>query len=179
MEKWEPLDFVWPRLHCNQNREVQLQLKDDSDLSELGSDKEWENAVSLYDEYLKSVQWPEGIKDLQHNGCLHDALLLDRWHYTDKLSLTLKQYDGAWDGRKYIAVILYSGVRSLVPLPEPEIIKGHPKLEKKFWAYDQWADLGDGWYRHYLYFSDECFYVDFREVASIRIMLSGNATASA
>lgn len=154
MEKWDPLDFVWPRLH------EAMQTRDDA--ASDAADAAWERAVELYDDYLKSVRWPKGFRDLLDNGSLHDATAIDWWPANGGWILTLRQDNGAWDGRDYIAVVQWH---------DPVFVSSTLGKEgvKSYWLYDQLADLGGGRYRHHLHFTDGTFVIDCSDVTVTRV----------
>lgn len=154
MEKWDPLDFVWPRLH------EAMQARDDA--ASQAADAAWEAAAALYDEYLKSVAWPPGIRDLLDNGSLHDATAVDWWPANGGWILTLRQDNGAWDGRDYIAVVQWH---------EPALVSSTlgPAGVASYWLYDQLAELGGCRYRHYIYLTNGVFVIDCSDVTVTRV----------
>jgi hypothetical protein len=158
MTTWDPLDFVWPRLH---------EALQDPAFDEEAS-AAWEQAASLYSAYLKSVIWPDGIRDVQANGSLHDAKLIDLWIRPGCVLMTLCQDDGAWDGRDYVCVLKY---KLATVLPEEAKLTAGKTLLGGVWRYDQWADLGDGSYRHFLYFSCGIMRLDIIDVQATRVFM--------
>lgn len=159
MDKWDPLDFVWPRLHAA----MQTQDEEASDKA----DAAWEEASGLYSAYLKSVSWPEGVVDHMDKGCLHDARVVDWWRGEKKCILTLRQDNGAWDGRDYVAVVEWD-VRQVV---RDESDGGDDGDGASYWLYDQLADLGDGVYRHHLYLTSGIIVLDFTAMRVTRVLM--------
>lgn len=166
MTTWDPTDFVWPRLHAA------MQVADEDEAEKAHTI--WEQAVELYAAYLESVNWPAEIHEFNTVGSLHDGELLDLWHFDDRhkddrVLITMKLHRGAWDGRDYIAVLKYDGVRSVAISAAPGY--SSPVQEGGYWLYDQWAALGDGWYRHYIYFNTRIVAIDFRSFEVTRVFM--------
>lgn len=161
---WDPLDFVWPRLYAA----LQAVDADEDDSAADAADKAWETACTEYEQYLQSVAWPTPVQDFQKRCCLHDARLLDVWYDDQSLILTLRQAHGAWDARRYIAVLRY--MLASPPQVDPDIKVGGPY---SYWLYDQWADLGDGKYRHHILFDRGCLVVDLTDLQAELVFLSG------
>ena len=155
---FDPLKFLIPELHArNQNPE-------DEEAQRL-----WEENSQQYRDYFNSIKWPAGVMDLVENGCLHDATVLDIWVQNGCCVLTLKQDDGAWDGRDYIAVVSYKLVA------DPVVPKKVEDWQAQ-WLYNQFADLGEGKYREHIMLTEGVIVSDFTEVETTRVFLTGEDT---
>lgn len=163
IDNWDPMDFVWPRLHAA----MQGDLSDPvMDLVEA----DWDNAVTLYDAYLHQHEWPKSFRLIwacteltKDTRCLHDSTLVNHAAEGGTYVIVLDQHDGAWDACKYVATIRLHGAT---------LVKSTATAGECY-EYEQIAKTDDG-YRVFILFSSGEIIVDFKDM-DVEVVMKGDS----
>ncbi len=162
---WNHKEFAIPRLYSALQTENEFQFEKASD--------DWENSSHNYKEYLASVDFPDWLREFvfgkQETGInssdkLHDALVKEFWSVGKKLVIVYSTRNCAWDARQSVVVVEYE-------LDSPHVILDG-KVEEMVFLYDQFSDMGNGVYRHYIMFNKCDIQIDFTYLKVSRFILS-------
>lgn len=161
--QWNPKEFALPRLYAALQTENEFQYEKASE--------DWENSSHDYKDYLATVDWPDWLREfifgkvgINSSDTLHDSQVKEFWECNKKLVVVLSTRNCAWDKRKSVVVVEYE-------LDSPVIVLDGKIGEMEF-MYDQFSEMGNGVYRHYIMFNRCNVQVDFTYLKVSRFTLS-------